>query len=233
MAAVAAPTAAPPGRSGWDDDPIPISALQHALYCLRQCALIHLDRAWAENRLTAEGRVLHEAADTTATRRRHGVRTATALPIACRRLGIAGIADVVEFHADERGETPFPVEYKRGRPKLHRADEVQLCAQALCLEEMSGVPVPKGALFYGETRRRLAIHFNTELRRLTEETISTVRALLGAGTLPTAVYEPRKCRACSLIDICRPKVAGRSASVWRERAVAAALDDGFVADGAA
>ena len=131
------------------DDPIPISALQHAVYCLRQAALIHIERVWAENRFTAEGRVLHDVAHEPGSRKDRGVRRVSALPLACRRLNLAGVADMVEFRPGEDGEIAFPVEYKRGKPKLHRADEVQLCAQALCLEEMTGHTVPQGALFYG------------------------------------------------------------------------------------
>ena len=121
-----------------DPDPIPISALQHAVYCLRQAALIHLERMWTENRFTAEGHVLHITTDKPGSRQARGVRRESALPVASKRLGIAGIADLVEFHATDDGETPLPVEYKRGKRKSHRADEVQLCAQALCLEEMTG-----------------------------------------------------------------------------------------------
>jgi CRISPR-associated exonuclease Cas4 len=128
-------------------DPIPISALQHAVYCLRQAALIHIERVWAENRLTAEGRVLHDVTHEAGARRERGVHRVTALPLACRRLNLAGVADLVEFRPGDGGETAYPVEYKRGKPKKHRADEVQLCAQALCLEEMTGRPVPQGARF--------------------------------------------------------------------------------------
>ena len=129
-------------------DPIPLSALQHAVYCLRQAALIHIERAWAENRFTAEGQVLHAVADKGGARRARGLRRVMALPIASKRLGISGTADLVEFHPGRTGtEVPYPVEYKRGKPKLHRADEVQLCAQGLCLEEMTGIAVPEGALF--------------------------------------------------------------------------------------
>ena len=145
-------------------DPIPISALQHAVYCLRQAALIHIERVWAENRFTAEGRVLHDVTHEAGARRERGVRRVTALPLACRRLNLAGVADLVEFRPGDGGETAYPVEYKRGKPKKHRADEVQLCAQALCLEEMTGRPVPQGALFYGETRRRVVVAFDAELR---------------------------------------------------------------------
>lgn len=217
------PSEAAPVSAG--ADPIPLSALQHALYCLRQCALIHIERAWAENRLTAEGRVLHRAADRPDSRRRRGLRVVTGLVLANRRLGLAGVADAVEFHAGRDGEVAFPVEYKRGRPKLHRADEVQLCAQALCLEEMTGRPVPEGALFYGETRRRVIVPFDDELRELTLETTAVVHRLFAEGRLPPARYEARKCRACSLIEICRPRLAGRSARTFRERAIGDAASD--------
>lgn len=207
-----------------DGDPIPISALQHAVYCLRQAALIHIERLWEENRFTAEGRVLHDVAHEAGSRRVRGVRRVTALPIACRRLNIAGVADLVEFRAGPDGETPFPVEYKRGKPKRHRADEVQLCAQALCLEEMTGRPVPEGALFYALTKRRLVVPFDTELRRLTEDTAAAFAALVAERRTPSAVYRADRCRACSLIELCRPKAMGKSALGFRRRAIAAVLD---------
>jgi len=208
------------------DDPVPLSALQHYLYCPRQCALIHVERMWAENRLTAEGRILHEASDKGGARRRNGVRTATAVPLACHRLGLAGVADVVEFRRTASGETPFPVEYKRGKPKLHRADEAQLCAQALCLEEMMETCVPEGAMFYGETRRRVEVPFDAELRALTERTAGAVRDLLNRETLPPADYEARKCRGCSLVELCRPRLSSRSARAWRESAFGDSLAEG-------
>lgn len=207
------------------DDPTPLSALQHAVFCLRQAALIHLERLWEENRFTAEGRVLHEAAHTPSSRSRGVVRRVTALPLVCRRLDLAGVADLIEFHAGPEGETAYPVEFKRGKPKLHRADEVQLCAQALCLEEMTGQPVPEGALFYGETKRRVAVPFDPELRRLTEETAAALKALFASGRTPSADYRASRCRSCSLIELCRPKLGGRSALAFRAQAVGAALDD--------
>lgn len=208
------------------DDPIPISALQHAVYCLRQAALIHIERVWAENRFTAEGRVLHDVAHEAGERKgRRGVRRVTALPLACRRLNIAGVADLVEFRTGADGETAFPVEYKRGKAKLHRADEVQLCAQALCLEEMTGRPVPEGALFYGETKRRVVVPIDAELRRLTEETAMAFGALVAAGRTPPPVWRASRCRSCSLIDLCRPKAMTKSALGFRNRALQAALDD--------
>ncbi len=207
-----------------DDEPIAISALQHAVFCLRQAALIHVERLWAENRFTAEGQVLHMSVDEPGARRRRGVRRVTALPLASRRLGLAGTADVVEFHREGDGtETAFPVEFKRGKPKAHRADDIQLCAQALCLEEMTGRAVPEGALFYGETRRRLTIAFDADLRRQTEDAAAAMRRLIAERRTPPAVYKAGKCRVCSLIELCRPKAAGRSAAAWRDRRVAELL----------
>ena len=195
-----------------DVDLIPISSLQHYLYCPRQCALIHIEQQWAENRQTAEGRLLHQRADTPQTEKRRGVRTITAMPLLCEKLGLTGKADVVEFVSmGESGEErAFPVEYKRGRPKFHRADEVQLCAQAMCLEAMLGRPVPSGALFYGKTRRRKDVPFDATLRQLTHETILATRAMLASARTPTARYESHRCDACSLIDICQPRLLGHS-----------------------
>jgi CRISPR-associated exonuclease Cas4 len=206
-----------------DTDPIPLSALQHAVYCPRQAALIHLERLWAENRFTAEGAVLHAVADEPGLRRSRGVRRVTALPIACRRLGIAGVADIVDFRRAGVRDVPYPVEIKRGRPKLHRADEVQLCAQALCLEEMFDIPVREGALFYAEPRRRTTVTFDDDLRRLTEEVIAEIAAAFSTGATPPPTTLTSRCRSCSLEDLCRPELAGRSALLWRRRAVAGVI----------
>jgi CRISPR-associated exonuclease Cas4 len=206
------------------DDPIPLSALQHAVYCLRQAALIHIERLWEENRFTAEGRVLHDVAHEPADRKRGKVRRVMALPLVCRRLNLVGVADLVEFRAGTDGETAYPVEYKRGKAKLHRADEVQLCAQGLCLEEMTGRPVPEGALFYAETKRRVAVPLDTELRRLTEDIALQFGALFATGRTPPAIYRADRCRACSLIEVCRPKAGTKSALAFRARAIDAALD---------
>lgn len=211
---------------GDDADPIPLSALQHAVYCLRQAALIHLERMWEENRFTAEGHVMHLASAMPSERKARGVRRVTALSIASKRLGIAGVADLVEFHPGERREIPYPVEYKRGKAKLHRADEVQLCAQGLCLEEMLGRPVPEGALFYGETKRRLVVPFDAELRQLTEDTVAQLRAVFSSQETPPAVYKAGRCRACSLIERCRPKLAAKPAAKWRERMLMALVEEG-------
>lgn len=201
-----------------DDLSLPISALQHWLFCPRQCALIHVERLWAENQLTAEGRVLHARADGGAGDRRKGVRTLRAVQIGSERLGLHGMADVVEIHNDRI----LPVEYKRGRPKPHRADQVQLCAQAMCLEDMTGQTIADGALFYGETRRRQMVAFDHELRSLTSSIATEARAALVSGHLPPPVHDPRRCRSCSLIELCRPERMQAPPGVrrWLERGIA-------------
>lgn len=201
------------------EEPIPLSALQHAVYCLRQAALIHVERAWADNRFTAEGNVLHAVADKGGGRMARGMRRVMALAIASRQLNICGIADVVEFHPmpDANGETPFPIEYKRGKPKPHRADEVQLCAQALCLEEMTGSAVPEGALFYAETKRRLVVPFDEGLRQLTRQVIGDLQAVFDSRETPPPTVRRERCRACSLLELCRPEIVARPVKAWRGR----------------
>lgn len=183
-----------------EDELRPISALQHLRFCPRQCALIHLEQVWEENRLTAEGRVLHEKAHEPRHETRAGVRTTRSLPLRSFALGLSGIADIVEFHP---GGTLVPVEYKRGKPKADGSDALQLCAQALCLEEMLGRPVPAGALFYGQTRRRTDIPFEPHLRAETTAAAHQLHTLLAAGVTPPAVREA-KCDACSLLNLCLP-----------------------------
>lgn len=208
-----------------ETEPLPLSALQHAVYCLRQAALIHIERMWADNRFTAEGHVMHAVADKGGGRKVRGTRRVMSLPLASRHLNISGVADVVEFIPSSAGEVPFPVEYKRGKPKLHRADEVQLCAQALCLEEMTGMSVPEGALFYGETRRRVIVPFDEELRRLTRDTVAALASVFAGGeTLPPTPHRSR-CRACSLLSLCRPDTVARPVRAWRRRMVEASCGE--------
>jgi CRISPR-associated exonuclease Cas4 len=204
-----------------DADLVPLSALQHYLFCPRQCALIHLERLWAENLLTAEGRILHEQSDKAGQASRGERRTVQGMPIRSRALGIAGIADVVELTRAGKGWRPYPIEYKRGRPKSHRADEVQLCAQALCLEEMFSTTVPEGALFYGKTRRRQAVAFDDELRALTKQTAEETRALIARGRTPAPIYAPKRCDTCSLKELCQPKRLERAGPVgaWLHRRI--------------
>jgi CRISPR-associated exonuclease Cas4 len=210
-----------PGTSS-DDDPVPLSALQHYLFCPGQCAL-HVERLWAENRFTAEGRILHEAADVPSEASRRDLKIVRGMPIASSALGVAGVADVVELRRDGERWLPFPIEYKRGRPKAHRADEVQLCAQALCLEEMFRTSVPEGALFYGKTRRRTAVLFDDALRALTGDVANRTREMIAAGRTPPPVWKELRCASCSLLDLCRPRALEHPRKVggWLARHIAA------------
>lgn len=217
----------------YSDEPVPLSALQHFVFCERQCALIHIEGLWVENPLTAEGRALHETSDSGTVEVRGDLRVTRSLHLRCYRLGLVGRADVVELHRVEAGGgrvpglaglwRPFPVEYKRGRPKSHDADRVQLCAQAFCLEEMLEVEIPAGALFYGKTRRRQDVAFDAALRRQTEAAAARLHAMLAAGVTPAATLEP-KCRRCSLRPQCRPDAVGRSVEEYLARVLAQASD---------
>lgn len=204
-----------------EDPLIPISALQHWLYCPRQCALIHVEQAWSENQFTAEGRVMHERAHDGPDESRPGIRITRGMPVRSLKFGLTGQCDVVEFQnlksqISDSNPTVTPVEYKRGKPKSHRADEVQLCAQAICLEEMLQAEIPSGCLYYGKNRRRKEIHFDSELRQLVADTTTAIRACFTSGTTPTAEYQSRRCDACSLIDHCQPKSLRlkRGAAAW-------------------
>jgi CRISPR-associated exonuclease Cas4 len=209
-----------------ESDLLPLSALQHICFCERQCALIHVEQVWLENRFTAEGRIMHERVDSGKTESRRNVRIAFAVSLRSLRLGLVGKADVVEFHR-EIGPTrkkiwrPFPVEYKRGRPKKDNCDNIQLCAQALCLEEMLGCRIDNGALFYGKTRRRKDVAIDDELRAETEQMASQLHALFSARLTPKPVFDQR-CPNCSFISYCLPekldgkKSAGRYLDAIRE-----------------
>jgi len=204
-----------------ETDLVPLSALQHWLYCPRQCALIHVEAAWAENHATADGQVKHARVNSLGDEVRRGVRTVTGMPLRSFRLGVSGIADVVELHREGKALRPFPVEHKRGRPKTHRADEVQLCAQAMALEEMFETTIEAGALFYGMPRRRTPVEFDEDLRALTTGTAQAVRACIAAGSTPTASYDAARCDPCSLLELCRPKSLDRARSTraWLERMI--------------
>lgn len=212
-----------------DDDLLPISALQHLIFCERQCALIHIERLWAENRLTIEGQHLHKKAHEGPGEARDGARITRGLALQSLRLGLTGKADVVEFHRapdPALADLAFPVEYKRGKPKPHDADRVQLCAQALCLEEMLGTSIPAGALYYGATRRRREVLFDHTLRNATERAAERLHALMASGRTPHAVREP-KCDNCSLLELCMPDAMAprRIASHYLVRALTMRLDD--------
>ncbi|ATR21296.1 Hypothetical protein RMHFA_01688 [Roseomonas mucosa] len=203
-----------------EDGLIPLSALQHQIFCPRQCALIHVEQLWAEDGATAEGRLLHERVDAGKGETRPGLRVARGIALRSLALGVVGKADTVEFRG--RPPQPYPVEYKRGRPKAHRADEVQLCAQAVCLEEMSGTTIPEGALFYGQTRRRVVVRFDKALRALTAATAEAARANILAGVTPPPVLQSG-CQRCSMSDLCQPARLEKPPKVaaWLARQLAA------------
>ena len=217
-----------------EDDLLPLSGLQHLLFCERQWGLIHIEQAWEENRLTAEGRVLHERVHESATENRPSVRISRGLRLYSFRLGLSGQADVVEFHRCTAGVVlpdvegfwrPFPVEYKRGKPKVDACDEVQLCAQALCLEERFGQEIAEGALYYGTPRRRTKVVFDHGLRQRTETLAKRMHELYEARITPSAVYG-RKCESCSLKAICLPKQLSKPQRVAQYLAQALAGADG-------
>ncbi len=199
-----------------DDDLLPISALEHLLYCPRQCALIHVDGVWIENGHTAAGRIVHEHVDEPDAPRRPGVVLVHAAQLRCTRLGLKGIADAVEMTraADGRWH-PYPVEYKRGARRQHDHDDVQLCAQALCLEEMMGVEVPEGAIFHAKSQRRRVVRIDAALRALTEATAQRLRAMVRAREVPAAVHDAR-CEGCSLRPACAPERRFEAMSLEKE-----------------
>jgi CRISPR-associated exonuclease Cas4 len=206
---------------------LPLSGIQHFLFCRRQWALIHVERQWQDNVLTVEGKLLHKRADDPFfTETRKGVVAARSVPVASYRLGLVGVCDVVEFCEAPDGAKlpgrqgfyqPAPVEYKRGHEKRDacasaersRSDEAQLCAQAMCLEEMLSVDIPAGYLFYGETRRRVAVEFNAELRELVQRMAAEMHAYFHRGYTPR-VRTSKACRSCSLADICLPELQDKA-----------------------
>lgn len=207
-----------PVASEWvEDDLVMISALEHYSYCPRQCALIHVEQTFDENLYTLRGRAVHERVDQPVVDFQEGVRVERALPLWSKRLGLIGKADVVEFH----GATPYPVEYKHGSKREREHDDLQLCAQAICLEEMAGKPVTKGAIYYHSSRRRREVEFSQALRTDVEAATNAIRTMMKEKTLPPPVNDSR-CRHCSLKDSCMPAVVGE-----QERA-AALLRDLFV-----
>jgi len=201
-----------------DDELMPVSALQHLAFCPRRCALIHVEGIWAENVQTAEGRVLHQRVHEAPSETVNGVRVVRGLRLCSLDWGLLGVADVVEFHPVPEGThgavslpglpgrwRPFPVEYKRGRRKPELSYFVQLCAQALCLEEMLNTTVPEGALYHGQTRRRQVVTFDDPLRRRTQGLARELHELIHSGRVPPPDRGP-KCRYCSLSPACLPKL---------------------------
>jgi CRISPR-associated exonuclease Cas4 len=194
---------------------LPLSGIQHFVFCRRQWALIQIERQWQDNTLTVEGKQLHKLVDDPYfTETRKGIITARSVPIASYHLGLVGVCDVVEFTASPEGVQlpghsglyiPAPVEYKRGHEKLEPCDEAQLCAQAICLEEMLSTAIPIGYLYYGETRRRVEIELNSKLRDLVRSMTEEMHAYYQRGYTPR-VKPSKACRSCSLADICLPEL---------------------------
>jgi len=198
------------------DDFVMLSALQHYSYCARQCALIHEEQSFADNLHTARGNAVHALVDLAGYELRSGVRIERALPLVSERLGLVGKADIVEFLADG---TPYPIEYKHGPRRQRTHDDIQLAAQALCLEEMTGRPVSQGAIYHASSHRRREVAITAELRQLVIDTTIAIRALLQSAQMPPAVNDAR-CRECSLIDLCQPQILAGQA---RRRALRARL----------
>jgi CRISPR-associated exonuclease Cas4 len=187
---------------------VPVSALNQFLYCPRRCALIHVEGTFAENAYTLEGRFQHDRADEPSEEMVDGVWTVRALPLWSAGLGLTGKADIVEFHDG----VPYPVDYKHGRRKQHENDDVQLCAQALCLEEMLDAVVPEGAIYHVASKRRRTVTFTPDLRVTTEATAAAVHQILESGVVPAAEFTPR-CNGCSLRGACLPEVTSAVAHV--------------------
>lgn len=225
-----------------ESDLLPLSGVQHLIFCERQASLIFVENQWADNVLTVDGVLRHLTVHEEAPRKekRGAVMIVRGLPLRSMALGLVGIADVVEFHrcsARDQGASlpglggrwrPFPVEYKRGKPKPHRADEVQLCAQALCLEEMLGCPVLSGSLFYGSTQRRMPVDFDEQLRALATDAAKRLHYLVETGTTAPPRVGPH-CRNCSLVDLCLPTAVSGAGLVARY--LRGALSEAFEEEG--
>lgn len=205
-----------------ESDLLMISALQHLIFCPRQCALIHIEQVWAENRFTMEGQILHEHVHNGTTENRKHFRTECGMQIRSLELGITGITDIVEFEYETSKRKKIidiiPVEYKRGKAKKNNSDNVQLCAQAICLEEMLGVPVERGQIYYGKQRKRHDVNFDSELRTMVTETAATLHELYDSGKTPAPEY-CKKCDTCSLFDLCLPDKVGKNVKKYLDNQI--------------
>lgn len=213
-----------------EEELIPISALQHVLFCERQYALIHIEQVWEENRFTAEGRILHERVDEEHHESRKLYKNEYGMAVRSLQHGLIGKTDLVVFIKNPIGgyEKIIPVEFKRGRNKEEDWDRVQLCAEALCLEEMFDESIHEGQFYYLQEHRRTTVSIDPELRQKTLEVINRIRALNEATTLPAAVYSKKKCDRCSLIDICMPKYidgGGKNTSRYVKNQVRASFEE--------
>ncbi|MBU2786571.1 CRISPR-associated protein Cas4 [Acidithiobacillus ferriphilus] len=203
------------------EDPVPLSALQHWIYCPRQCGLIHLEQQFEDNVHTARGQAVHHLVDTPGYEVKRGVRVERALPLWSDRFGLIGKADLVEFHPDGR---IYPVEFKHGRKRGRIHDDIQLAAQAMCLEDMLGRPVPQGAIYHASSHRRREVDITEDLRALVRETADAIRAMLASGILPPPVNDAR-CRECSLREICQPELLAQQTQMDRLKQYLFSPDD--------
>ena len=212
-----------------DDEMLMLSGIQHYMFCPRQWALIHIEQQWAENKLTAEGKILHENVDNPFYRQKNGdVITLRSMHVASRTLGLYGITDAVELtpagsstdaitHPKYPGLwKPYPVEYKRGHHKPNEMDEVQLAAQAICLEEMYGINIPYAALFYNGTRHRETICISDALRQTTRQCATQMHAIFKSGAMPKAV-KTKHCKNCSLVNMCLPGTDGNRVAAYLDK----------------
>jgi CRISPR-associated exonuclease Cas4 len=203
------------------EDPVPLSALQHWIYCPRQCGLIHLEQQFEDNVHTARGQAVHHLVDTPGYEMKRGVRVERALPLWSDCFGLIGKADLVEFHPDGR---VYPVEFKHGRKRGRTHDDIQLAAQAMCLEEMLGRAVPQGAIYHASSHRRREVDITEDLRALVSATADAIRAMLVSGALPPPVNDAR-CRECSLREICQPEMLAQQTQMERMKQALFLPDD--------
>jgi len=203
-----------PGDGDEDRLLIPISALNHFMFCERRAALIHTEGLFPRNQFTAQGDLVHRAADEPGYRDRRRCRTVRAMLLFSDTLGLTGRADIVEFWPRDGGDEPRPVEYKRGKASAWANDHVQVCAQALCLEEMLGATVEQGSIYHAASRRRTVVHFDAKLRERTLGAIQALRALLLSATIPPPIYRPR-CHGCSFEPTCLPEQQDHSPGLAR------------------
>lgn len=203
-----------------EEEFLSLSGLQHFAFCRRQWALIHIEQAWQENLLTVQGQFLHEKAHEAASEKRGDIIITRSMQVFSHELGIRGVCDIVELHRDDNGVAihgrdgkyrPIPIEYKRGKPKEGEEDVLQLCAQAMCLEEMLVCEIPQGCLFYGETRRRLPVVFDALLRKRVRENLEEMHGYYRRGYTPK-VRPSKACKACSLADLCLPRLGKAGAA---------------------
>lgn len=206
-----------------EDEYLPISGIQHFAFCKRQFALIHIEQQWSENWLTFSGRAMHKRShDPFYFEARGTLLVSRAVPLVSHQLGLSGVADVVEFRQSDNGVAisgregkwePYPVEYKRGNVKPDDCDIVQVCAQAMCLEEMLDATISEGAIYYGKIRRRQEVFFHSQIRQRVKDISKQMHYIYGSGITPRAV-KTKKCRSCSLLGICLPKATAKSSKAY-------------------